>query len=329
MGKKARGDGEGGGKIGRPPKYPRPAHCPHTNRAEHARGVCYQCSKNMSNRIYKQRKRASARALAESLAGAARERKEQGLDAILAEAAADDVAQLASGAGPAHAQEAGGAARRPRRRGGAITAAADEEMAEAAGPLQPLVPLAEAAARAGRREMGRGLDLNQGMEEISTLSYTDDMQEAALLLPAPASPTLATDLDLPQEKGRVKAALSPASFFNLSSRLSTEATGQASEKDGTYYWYVPVANSNSHVRIAGSTPNFSASLESIMNEIAVIAGPPGAPDANVASPSVGDLMQGEEPDNPRFAVPRLGESKKDIDGSLLNQLAIIFGTDPS
>lgn len=327
MGKKARGDSEGGGKIGRPPKYPRPAHCPHVNRKEHARGVCYQCSKNMSNRIYKQRKRANARAEAEARAGAARERKEQGLDAILAEAAAEDVAQLASSTGQAHAGDTGGTARRSRRRLAGITAAAEEETATRALPLQPLVPLAEAAARAGRREMGRGLDLNQGMEEISTLSYTDDIQEAALLLPTPASPTLPTDLDLPQEKGKAKAALSPASFFSLSSRLSTEATGQASEKDGTYYWYVPVANSNSHVRIAGSTPNFSASLESIMNEIAVIAGPPG--DHDTASSMQSDDLLGMREGGPSVQGIALDDSKKDIDGSLLNQLAIIFGTAPS
>mmetsp|Transcript_15504 Transcript_15504/g.60640 ORF Transcript_15504/g.60640 Transcript_15504/m.60640 type:complete len:334 (+) Transcript_15504:17-1018(+) len=333
MGKRARGDGEGTGKIGRPPKYPRPAHCPHKDRKEHARGVCYQCSKNMSNKIYKQRKRATARAEAAARAGTARERQEQGLDAILAEAAADDVAQLATAAAVTGPTALAPPSRRSKRRG---RAAAGEEETEGDDQLpiaggQPLVPLAEAAARAGRR---KGLDLNQGMEQMNTLTFRDDVQDAALLLPPPASPYLPTELDLPQERGKSKVALSPASFFSLSSRMSTEATGQAAEKDGTYYWYVPLSNSNSHVRIAGNTPNFSASLESIMNEIAKIAEPqqttPGPAAPASASPRLPLLSQPsvDSADTAPLpaAVDKSGEEKKDVDGSLLSQLAIIFGT---
>eukprot|EP01121_Diplochlamys_sp_Union-15-3_P018341 TRINITY_DN6654_c0_g1_i1.p1 TRINITY_DN6654_c0_g1~~TRINITY_DN6654_c0_g1_i1.p1 ORF type:complete len:337 (+),score=45.03 TRINITY_DN6654_c0_g1_i1:39-1049(+) len=34
---------------GRPIKHPRPPDCPHIDRAEHTRGVCYQCSANLKN----------------------------------------------------------------------------------------------------------------------------------------------------------------------------------------------------------------------------------------------------------------------------------------
>eukprot|EP01121_Diplochlamys_sp_Union-15-3_P021502 TRINITY_DN8733_c0_g1_i6.p1 TRINITY_DN8733_c0_g1~~TRINITY_DN8733_c0_g1_i6.p1 ORF type:complete len:136 (-),score=27.58 TRINITY_DN8733_c0_g1_i6:23-394(-) len=35
---------------GRPVKHPRPPDCPHIKRAEHSRGVCYQCSANIHNK---------------------------------------------------------------------------------------------------------------------------------------------------------------------------------------------------------------------------------------------------------------------------------------
>mmetsp|Transcript_29075 Transcript_29075/g.32292 ORF Transcript_29075/g.32292 Transcript_29075/m.32292 type:complete len:154 (-) Transcript_29075:795-1256(-) len=37
-------------KTGRPIKHPRPADCPHLDRPEHKRGVCYQCSSNIGNK---------------------------------------------------------------------------------------------------------------------------------------------------------------------------------------------------------------------------------------------------------------------------------------
>jgi len=45
-----------GMRRGRPIKYPRPPDCPHTDRPEHANGVCYQCSSNINNQKKREKK---------------------------------------------------------------------------------------------------------------------------------------------------------------------------------------------------------------------------------------------------------------------------------
>jgi hypothetical protein len=41
---------------GRPIKHPRPHDCPHIDRVEHERGVCYQCSSNINNQAKREKR---------------------------------------------------------------------------------------------------------------------------------------------------------------------------------------------------------------------------------------------------------------------------------